>query len=440
LRVTNLTNAVALDFDWEGKCIYWSDVPAFGSSIKRSCEVHSDPNVKLPFEETIHSSSIQGPDGLAVDWVGRNLYWCDKGKDTIEVSTLHGKFRRVLFKESLQEPRAIVVDPFEGYLYWTDWGENPYIGKAGMDGSEPKMLITESLGWPNALSIDYVTKELFWADAREDYIAVSDLNGKNRWIVMSKKSGISSSHHSSLHHIFALTVFEDHIYWSDWETKTIEKCHKYHCRNSTKLLQVAHRPMDIQVYHPSRQPSLNKTNPCETANCSTLCLLRPGGGHVCSCPDNYILADDGRTCKANCSGSEFVCENTFRCIPFWWACDGQDDCGDGFDEPSTCPPFNCSPGQFQCKNGSCISPSLICDGFSQCGDNSDEQNCGQSLLLLIQIINYIYTTDKYTCFGSQFKCPASGSTSAHCINGTSRCDGIADCPGKEDELDCREYF
>ena len=38
LRVHNLSNAVALDFDWAGNCLYWSDVTASGSSIKRQCE------------------------------------------------------------------------------------------------------------------------------------------------------------------------------------------------------------------------------------------------------------------------------------------------------------------------------------------------------------------------------------------------------------------
>jgi Low-density lipoprotein receptor repeat class B. len=74
----------------------------------------------------------------------------------------------------------------DSYMYWTDWGDRPYIGKAGMDGSGQRIIVNDSLGWPNALTISYETDELFWADAREDYIAVSDLEGMKRKIVISR--------------------------------------------------------------------------------------------------------------------------------------------------------------------------------------------------------------------------------------------------------------
>jgi low-density lipoprotein receptor-related protein 1 (alpha-2-macroglobulin receptor) len=135
----------------------------------------------------IVSGTLKNPDGLAVDWVGENLYWCDKGTNTIEVARLDGKYRLVLISDGLQEPRAITLDPRHGNMYWTDWGQVPYIGKAGMDGSNRQKIVTNNLGWPNALTIAYDTNELFWADAKEDYIAVSDLNGGNRRVILSRR-------------------------------------------------------------------------------------------------------------------------------------------------------------------------------------------------------------------------------------------------------------
>jgi len=56
-----------------------------------------------------------------------------------------------------------------------------------------------------------------------------------------------------LHHIFALTVLEDYLYWTDWETKSVERCHKYSGTDCSTLTTTVHRPMDIHVYHPLRQ-------------------------------------------------------------------------------------------------------------------------------------------------------------------------------------------
>lgn len=64
--------------------------------------------------EVLVSSEVKHPDGVAVDWVARNLYWTDTGTDRIEVSRLNGSSRNVLINENLDEPRAIALDPTRG--------------------------------------------------------------------------------------------------------------------------------------------------------------------------------------------------------------------------------------------------------------------------------------------------------------------------------------
>ena len=110
--VKNQTNAVAIDYDWKTNCIFWSDVTSRGSSILKACNLTQTGN-KIPEPETEiqHLATLQNPDGLAIDWIGRNLYWCDKGSDTIEVSDLNGNYRKILINKGLREPRAIALDP-----------------------------------------------------------------------------------------------------------------------------------------------------------------------------------------------------------------------------------------------------------------------------------------------------------------------------------------
>lgn len=72
----------------------------------------------------------------------------------------------------------------------------------------------------------------------------SDLDGHHRHTVYD----------GTLPHPFALTIFEDTIFWTDWNTRTIEKGNKYDGSNRVVLANTTHRPFDIHVYHPYRQP------------------------------------------------------------------------------------------------------------------------------------------------------------------------------------------
>ena len=57
---------------------------------------------------------LGSPEGIAVDWLSRNIYWTDSGLDRIEVSRLDGKDRKTLFDTDLVNPRGIVVDAPNG--------------------------------------------------------------------------------------------------------------------------------------------------------------------------------------------------------------------------------------------------------------------------------------------------------------------------------------
>ena len=57
---------------------------------------------------------MEFPEGLAVDWVSRNLYWSDSGKRTIEVVNLDTKIRATVFEYLIRNPRGIAVHPSIG--------------------------------------------------------------------------------------------------------------------------------------------------------------------------------------------------------------------------------------------------------------------------------------------------------------------------------------
>lgn len=64
-----------------------------------------------------HMSGIHTVEGIAVDWMGGNLYWTDDGpKKTISVARLEkaSQTRKTLIEGKMSHPRAIVVDPQHG--------------------------------------------------------------------------------------------------------------------------------------------------------------------------------------------------------------------------------------------------------------------------------------------------------------------------------------
>ncbi|CAL8404823.1 unnamed protein product [Boreogadus saida] len=269
--VPELHNVISLDYDSVDGKLYYTDVTL--DVIRRS-------NLDGTGMETVISQGLKTTDGLAVDWVARNMYWTDTGRNTIEVARLDGTCRKVLVNNSLDEPRAIAVFPSKGYLFWTDWGHVAKIERSHLDGSDRKVLINTDLGWPNGLTLDYDTRRIFWVDAHLDRIESSDLNGKLRQILVSPVS-----------HPFALTQQDRWIYWTDWQTKSIQRVDKHAGRSKETVLANVEGLMDIIVVSPNRQSGSNLCS-ANNGGCTHLCFAKTNN-FVCSCPDE----PDGRPCS-----------------------------------------------------------------------------------------------------------------------------------------------
>ncbi|KAL2309746.1 hypothetical protein Nmel_005974, partial [Mimus melanotis] len=102
----------------------------------------------------------------------------------------------------------------------------------------------------------------------------------------------------SLPHPFALTLFGDTLYWTDWNTHSILACSKYSGEDLREIHSNIFSPMDIHAFSQKRQP--NATNPCGINNggCSHLCLMSPTKpSYQCACPTGVKLLENGKTCK-----------------------------------------------------------------------------------------------------------------------------------------------
>lgn len=134
----SLKNTIALDFLFTNGTvqIFWTDV--IEDKIYRGTVVgDSIRNV-----DPVVQSGLSTAEGLAVDWIGLNLYWVDSNLDQIEVAQVNGSFRRTLVAGEIYNPRAIALDPREGLLFWTDWDKNdPRLERCSMAGEYRRTIV-----------------------------------------------------------------------------------------------------------------------------------------------------------------------------------------------------------------------------------------------------------------------------------------------------------
>uniref|UniRef100_A0A8D3DGX8 Low density lipoprotein receptor-related protein 8, apolipoprotein e receptor n=1 Tax=Scophthalmus maximus TaxID=52904 RepID=A0A8D3DGX8_SCOMX len=288
--VPTLKNAVALDVDVSTNKMFWCDLyhrKIYSAYINKA----SDSSQQVTLVDSLHS-----PEGLAVDWVHKNIYWTDSGNKSISVATADGRKRKVLVATELSEPRAIAVDPHQGFMYWSDWGGQAKIEKAGTNGVDRQVLVSEHIEWPNGITLDLSNRRLYWVDSKLHLLSSVDLNGDNRKVLLS-------SHHH-LGHPFALSVFEDRIYWTDLEDEAIYSANRLTGHDVAKVAEHLNNPLDLVVFHEQRQPKAPDTcnmGSLPNGGCEYLCLKAPqitdhSPKYTCACPEGTELGPDMRRC------------------------------------------------------------------------------------------------------------------------------------------------
>ena len=105
--------------------------------------------------EVLVNTSIQWPNGLALDYTERKLYWADAKLDKIEVCNLNGSDRRVVLNKEV--PHIYGFGLIGKHLYWTDW-QRRNLQKIHVDSSQNKDIIAELL--PAVMGLKVVNMKL----------------------------------------------------------------------------------------------------------------------------------------------------------------------------------------------------------------------------------------------------------------------------------------
>uniref|UniRef100_A0A3B4G0B8 Low-density lipoprotein receptor-related protein 4-like n=1 Tax=Pundamilia nyererei TaxID=303518 RepID=A0A3B4G0B8_9CICH len=285
LRLLTSTSrpAFSLDYHWVQQRIYWLSTDY--QSIRWVDMRNPDKRGNL----------VKGvkSDFIAVDWVGKNLYWVDGLVGQILAvklsnATVRSQDCTVVLGEDLEQPSSLVLLPHKGLMLWSEIGSTPQIKQSGMDGSERKVVVSHSLSWPVSLAYDLLDNRVYWADEKLRCIGSASLDGGNIKIIQLAETP----------NPFSVVVFNDRVFWSDTKRRVIRSADKNTGKDQKVVLKRPGQPFGLKLMHALSQPAV--PSPCDHLRCSHICLLAPpvtGRSAVCRCPKGLLLSKDNITCS-----------------------------------------------------------------------------------------------------------------------------------------------
>ncbi|CAK1590912.1 unnamed protein product [Parnassius mnemosyne] len=262
---------------YDGSHLYWVETEQGHQSIVRAQldNIHDS-------KEVLVGLGLEDPGDIAVDWLGGNIYFSDAERGSIFVCRADGSLCATIHTET-SHPKFLTLDVKHGLMYWADWHNRAVIMQARMDGTQAEVLVDSLQNFATGLAIDVPNGRLYFVDKTIKVVKIDD-----------KK--VYSLFEEPFHHPYAIAVFENTVFWSDWTSNTLQTTDKLHSSSEKRnvLLSLKVPVFDMHIYHPLM---FNRTsNPCEHAGCSHLCLVTSNVTHVCACPDGMELIA-GVDCK-----------------------------------------------------------------------------------------------------------------------------------------------
>lgn len=246
---------------------------------------------------------------LAVDWVGKRIYWTERDKRLIRTTEYDGKRSKTIFKGQplvypFHHPQALAIDAVSSKLYWTNCGKKPSIVRSNLDGSEVEVLIDRDLAWPHDITLDRANKRLYWVDTKKHTVETASVDGNERHIVFRFNVTESPT---------AIDLFGDTLYilvqTLNQHTNIDAKQTKFDIRvgvvhimrkdnlhrargQSYSLMSELSRDL-LVAQHLKQKTERNK---CTVDVCpeTQICFNIPGNTS-CACPDDSVL--DGKKCS-----------------------------------------------------------------------------------------------------------------------------------------------
>ncbi|XP_062530176.1 vitellogenin receptor isoform X26 [Bombyx mori] len=248
-----------------GIYVYWVETAEGHQAIVKA-HIDDVENTR----QVIVGLGLEDPGDIAIDFMARHIYFGDAERGLIFVCYDSG-FKCFTLKADTKHPKFITLDPVHGKMYWADWHSRPVIMRAKMDGSSSEVLVESMTSFASGLALDVPNDRLYFVD-------------KTIKVVLLSTKVVYSLFKEAHHHPYAISVFENTVYWSDWISDSIQTTDKIHSSSQRQvLLKMDTSVFGLHMYHPALMKKI--PHPCDEHPCSHFCLVTSIDTYSCACPD-----------------------------------------------------------------------------------------------------------------------------------------------------------